>query len=201
MQTGHYRTLTESMSNERRLRHDFRHHISVINECINSGERIKLKKYIEEIHSSILDSGVEYNYCGNVMVNAVIGYYLAKAKEVGADTNVNVYVPEEMNIKDTDLCIIFGNCLENAAEACSGQISDSKFINLSTTIQGSVFAIKIENSFDGQYSASGGKFLSAKREGYGIGLSSVSATAKKYNGSADFKASNGVFTAKIMLYF
>jgi len=199
LQTGHYENMLRNINNERKIRHDFKHHISVINEYLRQGKFEELAKYIREIAGSVPD--MEYIYCENTAANAVIGYYLTKASAAGADVDVSVSIPEKIGVKDTDLCIILGNCLENAVEACSRQTGGPKFINLNTRLQGSVLAVKIENSFDGEYRTDNGAILSTKREGRGIGLSSVAATANKYGGSVKYEAEGFVFKSHIVLYF
>ena len=198
LQTGHYESMLTNISSEREIRHDFRHHITVINEYLRQGKFEELATYINEIAGSIPD--LEHIYCENTAVNAVVGYYLAKAKVSGVSVSASIFVPDKIGVKDTDLCIIFGNCLENAVEACCRQTGGSKFIKLNARLHGPVFAVKIENSFNGEYKAGNGEILSTKCEWRGIGLSSVAATVNKYSGSAKYEADNFVFTSNIILY-
>ncbi|MCL2047729.1 MAG: GHKL domain-containing protein [Defluviitaleaceae bacterium] len=217
LQTSHYEDMLANIANERKLRHDFRHHISVINEYVRQGEYEGLARHINEMtNNAVLD--MEYIYCENTAVNAVVGHYLTKAREAGVTVSAKISVPKKMAIKDTDLCIIFGNCLENAVEACERQASGERFIRISTVSQGSAFAVKIENSFDGNSGNSGnsgaqvggvfsgkregqkGIGLSVKREGQGIGLASVAETAAKYGGSVRFEGELFVFRASVVLY-
>ena len=62
-----------------------------------------------------------------------------------------------------------------------------------------MLAITIDNSFNGEIKKDGEIFLSHKRKGAGIGLSSVSAVAKKYEGTVKFECKDQIFEASVML--
>ena len=57
----------------------------------------------------------------------------------------------------------------------------------------------MDNSFDGHFKIRDGKYLSSKRNDFGIGLSSIQSVAQKYGGDTEFVAKNGVFQSS--LYF
>ena len=63
-----------------------------------------------------------------------------------------------------------------------------------------VFAITVENSFNGSLRRSGAGFFSSKQSRIGIGTASVQAIAKKYNGKATFKSDDNKFQALIVLH-
>jgi sensor histidine kinase regulating citrate/malate metabolism len=55
----------------------------------------------------------------------------------------------------------------------------------------------IDNSFDGIYTEKGGEFYSRKRQGKGVGISSVRAVVERYGGSLKYKVANGVFMTSL----
>jgi sensor histidine kinase regulating citrate/malate metabolism len=107
-------------------------------------------------------------------------------------------LPGNTGISDSDLCIVFGNCVENAIEACR-KISGERFIRINSKLTGKMLAITVDNSFDGIIESEGGVYLSRKHEGEGVGTSSVKAVARKYGQGARFDVEGSVFKASIML--
>ncbi|WP_242833139.1 GHKL domain-containing protein [Desulfosporosinus acidiphilus] len=57
-------------------------------------------------------------FCENVVVNPILGYYSLKAKENGTPFHCACSIPKRLSMSDSDLCVVLGNTLENAIEAC-----------------------------------------------------------------------------------
>jgi len=196
IQNEYYKMLHKHIDETKKARHDLRYHISVFQSFIDTGETEKLAGYLSEYKKSIPDdTGLEY--CENYAVNSILHYFVEMALSEGIQVDVHTELPEKININDTDLCIIFGNCFENAIEA-SRKVNGSKFIKVSSVIRGDMLAITVDNSFCGAVVKRGEMFLSEKQDG-GIGISSVNAVADKYNGETRFETKDNVFQASIML--
>ena len=197
LQKDFYEKLQANISETKAARHDMRHHLSLIQTYINEGETTKLKSYVDEYTKS-LPVDVETVYCENFAVNSIIRYYAEIARNKGIRVDVCLELPENISISDSDLCIVFGNCIENALEACS-RLSGDKYIEINSKISGKLLVITIDNSFDGELIKDGEVFLSRKPAHDAVGISSVKAVARKYNEEARFEANGNVFCASITL--
>ena len=196
IQNEYYNMLRKYIDETKKARHDLRYHISVFQSFIDTGDTGKLAGYLNEYKKSIQDdTGLEY--CENYAVNSILHYYVEMARNEDIQVDVHTELPEKISVNDTDLCIIFGNCLENAIEA-SRKVNGSKFIKVNSVIRGDMLAIVVDNSFTGAIVKRGEMFLSEKQDG-GIGISSVNAVADKYNGETRFETKDTVFQASIML--
>ena len=100
---------------------------------------------------------------------------------------------------NSDLAIIFGNLLENAIEACLKIDKEKRFIRISSDISYDMLIITMDNSYDGNLLSVDGRFRSTKREGFGIGLSSVQSVAEKYGGNARFEDKDGHFQSSVYI--
>jgi len=180
-----------------RAEHDLRHHLSVIRSYSAERENKKLDDYLSKYIESLPDKS-KLAVCENSAVNSILQYYIGIAKKEGVAVDVNVNVPANTNISDTDLCIVFGNCFENAIEACR-RFDGEKFIKIRSKLTKEMFTIIIANSFDGSIKKEGDKFLSLKHDGEGIGIPSVKAVVEKYGDSAQFEADGNEFRATIIL--
>jgi hypothetical protein len=197
IQTEYYKTLQTHIAETRKSRHDFRHHLSIIQSYAVAGETEKLNEYLREYMESV-PSGMEIAYCENYAINAILHYYAGIARDEGVEVSIRVEAPEGTGISDTDLCIVFGNCIENAIEACR-KVKDGKFIKINSKLKGKMLTITVDNSFDGEIRKNGDVFLSSKREGDGIGIASVKAVADKYGESAQFEVKEHIFMATVVL--
>ena len=201
IQGKQYETLRSYIEETKRARHDMRFHLAVIKSHIDAVENKELNSFMSEYERYLTEEtgNIFTFFCDNYAVNSIMQYYSAIAKNEDVAVDARLDLPKNSGVSDTDLCIIFGNCIENAIEACR-VINEGKFVKVRAKLAGETLTITIDNSFDGVIKMEGEKFLSRKRrEGVGIGVSSVSAVAGKYGGAARFEAKGNVFQAEIML--
>lgn len=201
LEREHYHLINEHIEEAKRARHDLRHHLALLQSYLeeDDSEHRKLKEYISQ-YSNSLPSDTSFSLCKNYAVDAIVCFYIDQAQHIGIQTDIKLDLPEKIGVADSDLCIIFGNLLENAIEACNRQeLSENRFLTVSAAIAGENVVITVDNSFDGEIEHKSGNFLSSKRTGNGIGTSSVKAVAERYNGITDFTYSEHTFHAAVML--
>ena len=198
LQGEQYRMMLENYENTRFMRHDFRQHLSVLKAMSDDGNMGGIQKYLSDYFSTVPETSEE-SYCKNSAVDAIVRLYVKEAKAISAEMTVNIHIPAETGINDAELCVIFGNCLKNAVEACGRLPRGEGFITVKAQLDGNILGITVDNSFNGEIRKDGDLFLSSKREGAGIGIASVRAVAKKYGGLTKFEARDGVFQASVLL--
>lgn len=200
MQEKQYKALTENIEETRKARHDLRHHILLVRSYLKVDKKAELLEYLEE-QQQALPVDVEKTICENNAVNILACYYSALAKEKGIRTDFKISISRDTGIIDSDLSIIFGNCLENALEACERMKTGDRFIRVRAGMKMRELVIIVGNSFDGHTILNNGEYRSIKRNGgRGIGISSVRAVAKKYGGETNFEEINeNIFKVSMVL--
>jgi signal transduction histidine kinase len=114
---GYYEKLTEITEELNILRHDYKHHLSAIQQMIKSGANSDIQKYLEVLNKDTL--GKEINdYCESRVINALLDSFCERCKSEQIDYEVRIILPPEKQVDDYELCIILGNLLENAITAC-----------------------------------------------------------------------------------
>lgn len=187
MQEKQYMALTVNIEETRKARHDLLHHILLVRSYLEEDKKAELLEYIEEQRQT-LPVDVEKTICENMAVNVLACYYIELAKEKGIRTDFKISIARDIGILDSDLSIIFGNCLENSLEACERMKSENASIRVRAGMKMGDLVIVIGNSFDGSTIVHNGEFHSIKRKGCrGIGISSIGAVAKKYGGEPRFE--------------
>lgn len=193
-----YRMMAEYSEESRRVRHDLRHHVSVVQAYFDNGDREKLQKYIDQYQLAFLEETIG-KVCNHDAVNVIVCHYFELAKKAGIHFEVKIKMNPEVGISDVDLTIVFGNLLENALEACIKQGVKNPFIKVHAMVSGRNVVITVDNSFVGEIHKDRGEFLSSKRQEKGIGLASVQAVVNKYDGIFRIENREQVFRVSIML--
>ena len=200
IQSDQYNLLAARIRDNRRIRHDFRQHLAVIRDCAERGDITSLKSYLNDYENLFPLQDVR-TYCKNYAVNAILSFYAEKAEKNGISMQVIIQMADPPVIPETEFCVLIGNLLENAVDACTGTDSCVQpFIRLHIVQTGSsMISITADNTSSESPSWCGDRILSAKHSGYGIGTESISMIAERYNGDARFTWKDGVFYASVML--
>lgn len=199
-QASQYVKLQNYLDQSRQERHDFKHTIAVMQELAQSGQYEELKNYMADYQLETGRHSMQYLFCQNMAVNAVISYYASLAESCHIKMDFKVIVPRKISISDVDLSLLFGNLLENAIHACCQVPVENRYIHLSSDLNspGTIY-ITMVNSFNGIAKKMNGQFLSTTESGSGIGLLSIQTTAERYHGSTRFYNEETEFISNIML--
>ncbi len=204
LQREQYIRFTKSAETEKAAIHDARHHLAAMIDLNHTGERDKLGAYLAELAGAV-PSQSEERYCKNFAVNAVAAHYLGLAQNEGIAVDAKLVIPESTgSVPAMDLCVIMGNLLENALEACRRVKDSNAHIRVRSRIDGDALTIMVENSFDGQFREVSGAYISWKEDGgntprEGVGLSSVRAVCEKHGGMVRVENSGEVWKTAVIV--
>lgn len=179
-------------------RHDYRNHIAVMQASLKMGNLAELENYLGELDIDLntVDTVVK---TGNVMADAILNSKLSLACKKGIKTNVTASVPK-LEMSDVKLCVIIGNLLDNAMEACM-KIEDEteRFIRVYIGVFKEQFYISVTNSMAETPKRIGKAYKTTKDNEHGFGLMRIDAIVKKYGGYLRREHDEGVFGTEIML--
>jgi hypothetical protein len=174
-----------------RARHDRRHHDLVMLEFANNNDIESVREYLKNLVESENKVWGEIRHCDNMTANTVLTAYERKAKEKGISVKISASVSRDIEILPQDLVIVTANLFENAINSAAKLKNKNREIDISIKENEKRLLIKVENSCK--------KNLVFDESCFGIGISSVIATAEKYDGMYDFTAEDGIFFAKVSL--
>ncbi len=198
--SGHYQQIDELNRQIHILRHDMKYHLTVLGELLAEDNREELTRYLGEITEQ-LEKVEPRVYCGNQVLNALLASYAERCDALGIRYDVAVSLPDTLPLPNYELCIVLGNLLENAVEAC-GELESGRQIELAIQHAGKQLIIKAANSYKGdrRFDESGDDAnalpLSTKKDG-GLGLRSVKAVAEKHCGELMIQCDKETFTAYV----
>lgn len=198
-QMKQYDALASHMDETRRARHDLRQHLTVVQSYLEKDDKEALANYIELYKEELPPDTLEL-YCSNDIVNAVICYYASLARDNRIRFQARVDFPEQCPVSVTDITVLLGNLLENAVEACKRDAADTPQIKLRIKQRGqSLLLILADNTCLSPVNFEGDTPLSSKRDGMGIGISSIREIAARHGGTAQFEQKDGIFYASVRL--
>lgn len=195
MQKEYFDTLSGQINEIRGIKHDMRHFTSVIKRLAEEGHTDDvirlLSEYTEETETDPLPV-----FCENIVANSILGYYYLKSKKADIQFRCVCSIQKQLNVSDSDLCIVLGNALENAIEACEKIAnSDARFISAEVRNINGQLLIKVANSYNGCLKMKGNTFLSTKSgEFHGIGIQNIKKVVESYNGFVKMENNERIFT-------
>lgn len=198
IQANHYALIQSRMEETRRAQHDLRQHWRALQGYIDNKDIPALSDYIKT-YSKNLPTETTSVYCKNYAINAVLHYYAEKAVQKDIDIEISFRTAEESIIPEPEFCVLLGNLLENAWEACLTS-DDKRFIRIhALQKENDTLTLTVDNTSPRPPQTEGESFYSSKHEGFGIGTASIRMIAEKYHGDARFQWKDSVFFASILL--
>lgn len=180
----------------RRLRHDFRHHMLNLAEYAGNGDNEAILRYLGEYGKEV-DSTKIRRLCVDSRIDGILQAYDKRAKEKGIKAEYEISITEVLGISEVDLVAILGNLLENAIHGCLSSGKEEPYIMVRIFTKIGKLVIVVQNTcsdaFDFVYEESRPDMRG------GVGISSIARSAKKYNGTVDFRSSQGMFVSRIVL--
>lgn len=187
-----------------RLLRDTRDHFVTIAALAQRGDPAAISAYVKALLDSRVD-GDTRRYCENKVANAVIGDYIELAEKQGIMVSFDLDLPEAICIDKYELCVLFGNSIENALESCLRIPHDSplfarRFIEIKAWTEAGRLVVRIENSCDRVDVNGEGEYSSVKGSPRGVGLESVRTVVDEYRGCLSCESREDVFVLSAILY-
>ena len=179
-------------------RHDYHNHIQSVKAYLAMNNLAEARAYLDALEQDLEDINLLFN-TGNINADAVLNAKISLAVKKGIKVDYKAVVPKTLAVSDIDLCVVIGNLIDNAVEACEKVAPEHQFIRLYIGILQKQLYLSVSNAtcetvrkFDEQY-------ISSKRGNHGHGLKRINKIVDKYGGFINRKNEPGVFVTEIML--
>lgn len=193
-QVGAYQMLEEQYVRMERLRHDMKNHVISLQRLLQSREWEKMERYLQKMtETGALDETEENT--GNQVVDALLYQKRQRAEEAGISWKCQMQLGKQLEVEDFDFCVMLGNILDNAIEACE-KSEGERWIEVQSGIVKDFFLMEVKNSTDAKEIPGVLKVVLEER---GIGLYNVKETVKKYNGAVNMEILDRTFAISVLL--
>ena len=198
-QAAYYETMLALNEDIKRFQHDYKNlRLGIINYLMRYDIDGALK-YLEEDEMSPGELGRGYE-TGSILLDALLSEKHMRAASVNASVDFHGYLPGAA-LKSTDICVIFGNALDNAIEECAKFPEEKKVISVKSAYAKGFLFIKFENPVASAIVIENNAISTSKEKKniHGIGLQSIKASIRKYGGDMTLSCEDGIFSLEIDL--
>ncbi len=191
--------MNQIYKNMRGWRHDYHNHMQKIKAHLALGQIDEAMEYVESLGGEL--AGIDFRYkTGNMGLDAILNSKLAIAEKHGIEVKCDADVPSELVISQIDLCVILGNLIDNALEACD-KLADfeRRFMRIYICTWKKQLYISVTNATAERTRRNISDFTGKKVGRHGNGLKRIDYTVEKCGGCVNRKNEPGVFATEIML--
>lgn len=191
----YYAEVDNMYSKMRGWRHDYRHHIQTMKVHAAHGEYEEIDKYLDMLDDDLTNVETVIK-TGNRMADAILNSKLSLATERDIKVKAEAQIPVALTISELDLCIIIGNLLDNAIDACMELPPKERLIRIYMEMKGNYLYLALTNTAGGAKKKS---FRTTKGEGHGFGIARIDAIVKKYGGYITRASEDEAFSTEVLL--
>ena len=179
-------------------RHDYHNHMQVMKAQLALGNLEEIHEYLNALEKELdrVDTLVK---SGNLMIDAILNSKLTLARRQKISVNCKVKVPEKISVEDVDLCVILGNLMDNALEACRQIDEENRFLRIYMTVNKSQLYLSIQNSAKDEPDFDERNYITKKRGNHGLGMKRVQTAVEKYQGYLYLANEPGIFAAEVTM--
>lgn len=198
-QTKYYKKLLETSAELRRFKHDHKNLLIVLQSYLDKNDIDSAKEYIK--NSSDYLNSLEVYKTGNYVLDALLDEKSKKAYLHNTIIKCSSNLVQD-SLEDIDLCIIFGNAVDNAIEACEKiHTTETKIISIIIKQQNHILNVLITNPVSEPPIIENNMIVTTKtdKENHGLGLYSIKRTIQKYKGLCEISCKDNIFSINITL--
>lgn len=199
-QIAHYKDLEISNREIHGLRHDMRNHLQCLSGLVMTNRYSEAKDYINSVENVLTVSSSVIS-TGNSVLDSLLNAKVMMINEKHIKLTYTILISQSLHVAPVDICVLFGNSLDNAIEACERVKKQKPYIELAIGYSNGNLTLSLTNPVDEKPVERGGRYLSAKRglKEHGFGLSNIQNTIEKYDGAFEITVKDHMFKLTAML--
>lgn len=193
-------TEVENIYNQMRgWRHDYHNHIQTLKAYLALEQLREIGGYLNKLDLDLASVDTILK-TGNVMVDAILNSKISLAMSKKINVNAKAAVPRDLTVSEIDLCVVLGNLIDNATEACLA-LPDAadRIIRIYVDIFNDYLYISVANSMGNEIKKGNSGYISTKGASHGFGLMRIDKIINKYGGHINRQNEEDVFATEVML--
>ncbi len=202
VQAKHYEEISKNNFELRRFRHDYKNLLIGLGAFMKEGDTQAVQQLLEKQMEEMNEGAADVLFdTGNGIVDAILSEKQKKAETTNSIINFEGAILTE-KIAPPDLCVIFGNTLDNAIEACEKvHTAAPNTISVYCKSTGDFIFVKISNPVDQAPEIQNNSVSTSKSDtaNHGFGLYSLKKAIQKYNGIMSIACTDHRFSIDLEL--
>lgn len=197
-QSKHLDEILISQKQMKKLRHDLINHNISLQAYFENQDYASGLEYLKSMNPNDMfsDNMIE---TGNVALDAIMNTKKSIAISKNIEFDTKIQIPEDIFVDAIDICIIFGNALDNCIEACDKIENGPKKISVSIIYEDESLICKIVNTAI----KSNSRFLHTTKLdniNHGFGIGNIESALEKYKNICRFKQSDAEFILSFVIF-
>ena len=198
--SNHIKHLIDRNEHIQRISHDFKQQLQILYILCKEQKYEKLLGNLEELSNSqdrflLIDTD-------NLMLDCILIAKIIEAENNKINFSRKIDVAPNLEKLDEEICVLMGNALDNAIEACN-RSTNEKFIGLEVVANTVQFLLHITNSVGVKPKKQNGKFITWKKDkiSHGIGFQSITKTCERRGGKLIYEYDEKRFNIWVVIPF
>ena len=190
-----YRSLLKLYHEKAALLHDEKHHMRAIRRLLDEGRCQEAAAYAGAVEEQLEKSG-RRQWSGHAFLDLLLNMKAGEAGQAGCEVQIACDSMAGLTVKDSDLCVLFGNLFDNAREANERRAAGAaRFVRLECRRRGRMLVTTLVNPMAGMLRGKGGRLATTKEDKklHGFGLHSVQRVVDDYDGYLEYGLCDGNF--------
>lgn len=176
-------------------RHDLRHRLNTLASLVEAGQTGAALDFIGEARRR-LEGTEQRRWCADTVLNAVLDFYFAQARERGVRVECRLAFPEELPAPAAELAVLLANALENAIKAC-GELPEEQRLIRCRAIAHPCLMIEVANPCARPPRWDREGFPVAAQPGHGVGMRSIRSFCRQYGAECLCSCEEGWFRLRV----
>ncbi|MCM1055845.1 MAG: GHKL domain-containing protein [Bacteroides sp.] len=194
-QLRHYEKTEQAENELRRFRHDYTNHMQSLLSLIKMGEYTEAENYILKLRTAVHKTESLFS-TGNKLADAIL---TDKSETLKENVTIDYHGVVPATVKNTDLCVILSNSLDNAIEACS-KCDFACVISVTASVMQGYFVMTVKNpTVCSDCFTDIPPTAKPDKSEHGIGLINIRDTALKNAGSLSVRCEKNMFELSVTL--
>lgn len=193
----HYEDMMKKNRDIRRFRHDYRNNLFALGTLVKAERNGEALTYIEDLTGRLNETQSSF-VTGNYLADAILAEKAETAAAQKTGLTFSGTIPAQ-GIRNSDLCTMLSNALDNAIRACADQPGSTITFTSTEKPGGVVFVFS--NPVKQKVTIKNNAIKTTKKDGlnHGLGLSNIKKAAKRCDGSVKLDCTEDTFTIRIGL--
>lgn len=197
----YFQNYRDSQTEMRRYRHDMKNHFLCLQALCKERKYEAIEDYIDQLFSGWQEADSIY-HTGDDIVDSILNGKAPLLTRQGISLTVSGHFGNTLPLEPLDICTIFANAIDNAAEA-NEKVSDlnQRYLKISIKSSQNYYIITFANPITVPVMIDSSMIIPSSKTGehHGFGLRNIKLTAQKYQGYIALKTENNIFTLEVVL--
>ena len=197
-QLKHFDDILITQKQIKKFKHDFENFKIGLSAYLDEKDIVGAKTYLRKLQEKI---GFEKSVVetGNTALDSILSTKIAIAESKGIIVEKIIQIPENILIEPIDICVIFGNALDNAIEACERAEKGHKSIKINIICKDEVLLCKIVNTAQ-LIDYINFETTKDDKNNHGFGLENIKTTLAKYGSNLIIEKNKNEFILKFVIF-